>query len=263
MVTRYFSRIISFFFRQHDKREDNHTVNGVFGDWTTSYVEDVPPPYTDSPVSKVNYPVVEYLPPPPFQAPCLRICPHETMSFEYLQQVVKPLATRPMNEVISALTTSCHDHRNHRDPTIRKTKTVCTSSPGLLTGSGTYALEDGKNTSHILGIVLCFDWDLGLLDALRCQVESAVDLQHLLGAEGIPLCPHKQMSDSEIINAIFGFLKTPSSRDSISRCGTCDTEIEVVLRLDGDDQICHVKTKRYLGTLEELNDPVWLAQCSV
>ena len=263
MVIRYISRILSFFYRQHDKREDNRTVNGVFGDWITSYVEDVPPPYTVSEGGKVHYPVIEYLSPPPLEAPCIRICPHETMSFEDLQQVVKALATKHINEPIDALTMSCHEHRNHLDPGTNKNKIVCTSSPGLLTGSGTFALENGKNNSHSPGVLLCFDWDLGLLDALRCQVESAVELKHLLSADAILLCPHKQMSDSEIINAIFGFLKTPSSRDSISRCEGCDTEIKVMIRLDGDDQICHVTTNRYLGTVEEPDDPVWLAQCSI
>ena len=257
MATRYIHKLLSLFYRQPNKREDARsfrTVNGVFGDWVTSAVEDVPPPYIED---------EECFPPPPFEAPRLSICPHETMSFDSLQQVVNSLTIKTTDETVDTLTTSRHGHFSRLDTATGKTKTVCMSSPGFLIGSGTYILVDGKDTSHTSGLVLCFDWELGFLDGIRCQVETAAELKHYLGVESIPICPHKRMSDSDVINAIFGFVKRPSNQDVITNCDGCGTEIKVIIRMEGDDQICYVKTKRSLGTVEKPDDPVWLAHCSV
>ena len=158
---------------------------------------------------------------------------------------------------------SCHEHRSHLDPATGGTKTVCVSSPGLLKGSGMYVPEDVKVPSHSPSVVLCFDWDLGLLDGIISQIENPAELQHFLGAEGIPLCSHKTLSDSDVINAIFGSVKRPSSQDVITSCDRCETEIKISAKNEGDDQTCHVTTRRYLGTVEKPDDPVWLAQCSV
>ena len=262
MATRYFHKLLSLFHRQPDAREDTRylkIVNGVFGDWTTSAVEDIPPPYADSPGSEAQSRDEESFPPPPFEAPCLRICPHETLSFEGFQQVGNSFAIDGTDDCINALMTSCHEHRGHLDPATGKTKTVCVSSPGSLTGSGTYALE---NWNHTLGVVLCFDWNLGLLDGARVQIESADEVKHFFGAEAIPLCPHKRMSDSDVIDAIFGLVKRRSSRDVIADCERCATEIKVTLTTEGEDEVCHVTTKRHLGSVEQPDDPDWLAQRS-
>lgn len=263
MATRYFHKILSLFHRQPNKGEDARsfrTVNGVFGDWTKTAMEDVPPPYTDSPESQAYSSDKQYLPPPPFEAPCLQICPHETTSFEDLQQVVSSLAIKYTDETIDALTTNCHEHCSQLDPATGKTKTVCISSPGLLRASGTYALEDGKDSSNNPSVVLCFDWNLGLLDSIRCQVETATELQQFLGAKGNPLCPHKQMCDPDVITAIFGFVKRPSSQNVSIGCDQCETEINVLAKMEGDDQVCYVTTKRYLGPVGKPDDPFWLAQ---
>ena len=261
MATRYFHKLLSLFYRQRDGREETHsfkTLNADFGDWTT--VEDIPPPYTDSPNSETHD---QYLPPPPFEAHCLGICPHETIPFDDLQKIVKSLTINGTDDTINALTTSCHEHRSYIDPVTTKNQTVCVSPPGLLRGSGTYALEDGKGPSHIPKVVLCFDWNLGLIDGIRGQIETAAELQQFLGAEGIPLCSHRLLSDSNVINAIFNLVKRPLSQDVIIGCDQCPTEIKVMARNEGDDQLCHVTTKRYLGTVEKPDDSEWLAQCGV
>ena len=263
MAARYFHKLLSLFYRQPNKLEDAHsfrTVNRVFGDWTTTAVEDVPPPYSDSPESQAYSLDKEHLPPPPFKRPCLPICPHETISFEDLQKVLSSLAIKPSNETIDALTANYQEHCSQQDPATRKTKTVCISSLGLVTGYGTYSLKDDKDSSQNPSVALCFDWNLGLLDSIRCQVETAAELQQFLGAEGIPLCQHKELSDSDVINAIFTFVKRPSSQDVITGCDQCETEIKVMARMERDDQVCCVTTKRYLGLVEKPDDPSWLAQ---
>ena len=254
MATRYIHKLVSLFYRQPSQKEDPHsfrTVNGVFGDWTTFAEEDIPPPYTQDD---------DYLPPPPFEAPHLRICPHETISFEDLQQVVNSLAIKPTDKTMDALMTSCHGHCSVSHPVTGNTQTICHSSPGFLIGIGTYALKDRKDTS---GVVLDFLWDLGLLDGVRAQIETAADLKHYLDAEDVLLCPHKRISDSDVINAIFGFVKRRSSQDVTARCDRCATKIKVIVRPQGDHQVCYVTTRRYLGWVEKSDDPDWLAQCSV
>ena len=266
MATKFFQKIISIFYRQPTKAEEPHsfhTVNRIFGDWVTSAVEDLPPPYTDSPESKSHSQNEKRSTPSPFVCDRLQICPHETLSFEDLQRDANSLTTRNADETINALTPSCHEHHSQSDPAINKAKCACVTSPGLLRGFGTYACEDGKDPAHAPGIALHFHWDLGSLESIRSQVESAAELQHFLGADGIRLCPHKEISDSDVVNAIFGFVKRQSEKEVLTGCACCDTEITVFVRMEGGDQTCRVTTKRYLGTAEKLDDPVWLAQCEV
>ena len=264
MATRYLHKLLSIFYRQ-PIREGNvpsfRTVNGVFGDWATSAVEDVPPPYTESPESQAHFPDDKQSPPPPFECPCLQVCPHETLSFENLQKIATSVAID--NETIDALTSSCHEHRSQFDLTSKKTKSTCVSSPGLLKGSGVYIAEESKDPAHGPGVALCFQWDLGFLDGIRGQVETAAELHQFLGAEVICLCQHKRISDSDVVNAIFGFIKRPSGHDVVINCERCETEITVFAGVEGDDQMCRVTTKRYLGAARKPDDPVWLAQCDI
>lgn len=265
MASRFLNRICSIFYRQPTKNEEAHsfhTINSVFGDWTTSAIEDLPP-YTDSLESKTHFQIENNDPPPPFSDPRLQICPHETLSFEALQTTANSLATRSTGKTIDALTLGCHEHRSQVDPIAKSAKHVCTSSPGLLRGSGTYTLEDSKDPAHTPDVVLSFHWDLGFLSGVRGQVETAAELQEFLGADGIWLCPHKRISDSDVVNAIYGFVKRSSRREVITECDRCDTEIQISARMDGDDETCRVTTKRYLGTVEKADDPLWLAQCGV
>ena len=266
MATQSLRSICSIFYRQSPKKKEAHsfrTDNRVFGDWATSAVEDVPPPYTDSPESNNHLHDEKHSSPPPFPSPRLQICPHESLSFENLQKATNFRAATNRCDPIDALTLSCHDHRSHFEPASKNARNVCTSSPGLLVGSGTYASEDAKDDSHTPGVVLCFHWDLGFLDGIRGQVETALEFQHFLGADGIWLCPHKQISDSDVINAIFSFVKRPSGRNVITSCGCCDSVITILTRTEGGDETCRVTTKRYLGALEKPDDPTWLAQCGV
>ena len=263
MATQFFHKFLSIFYRQPTKREDQHsfrTVNRVFGDWATSAREDLPPPYTDSPKGKTHFQHVRHSPPPPFVCPRLQVCPHETLSIEDLQEIINP---QTIGKTIDALTLSCYKHRVQSDPVADNAKNVCISSPGLLRGFGVYASKDSQDPAHTPAVVLRFYWDLGFLDSIRGQVETAAELQNFLGADGIWLCPHKRISDSDVVNAIFGFVKRPSGQDVITECDCCDTEIKISVRMEGDDKTCRVAMKRYLGTLEKPDDPVWLAQCGV
>ena len=266
MASQLFRKICSFFYRQSTMVEESksfRTINHVFGDWATSATEDLPPPYTDSPKSKTHSQDEKYSPSPPFTAPQLQLCPHETLSFERLHNTADAIASMNTGETIDALTLSCNEHHSQPDPTSKNARYICVSSPSSLRGCGTYSSESGKDPSHTIGVMLSFSWELGFLDGVRVQIETAAELQHFLHANDIWLCPHKQISDSDVVNAIYSFVKKPSGPKVTTGCDRCDTDIKVYTSMEGCDQMCRVTTKRYLGLLEKSDDPIWLAQCGV
>ena len=266
MASLLFKKMCSLFHQQPTKKKEAlsfRTIDSVFSNWARSIVEDLPPPYTYSPESKTCFQAEKHSPPPPFECSHLPLCPHETLSFEALQRIAKTLAISETGDSINALTPSCNEHRIQVDPTANGAKHVCVSSPSLLQGFGTYGSEGGNGLSPTPSVVLHFHWDLGCLDSLRAQVETAAELQHFLAADGVWLCPHKGISDSDIVNALYGFVKRSSGREVITGCDHCDTEIKVSARLGRDDETCRVTTKRHLGTAEKANDTQWLAQCGV
>ena len=266
MLSQLLKRIRFLFYQQpKEKREAHtfHTINGVFRDWATSTVEDIPPPYTDALESKTVFVDTKRYLPPPVADPCLRICPHETVSFEGLQKIANALAISNTGATIDALTPACHKHCGQSGPDAKNAKSVCASSPGLLRGFGTYTSEGSKDPSQTPVVILCFNWDLGILDGIRAQVETAAELQYFLSAQGVWLCPHKRISDSDIVNAIYGFVKRQRRRKVVTGCDRCNTEIKILTKMEGDDETIRVTTKRYLGTAAKANDSLWLSQCSV
>lgn len=267
MASQFFRKIYTLFSQKPTRKCESYsasTINGVFGDWATSIVDDLPPPYAGSPDNKTQFQdEKDFSPPPPFASPRLQCCPHGSLSFERVQEITKTLADRNTGETIDALTPSYHEHRSQIDPMAKDVKHVCQSSPSLLKGSGTFALERSKGPSHTPSVVLSFHWDLAFISGIRGQVESAAELQYFLGADDVWLCPHKQINDSDVINAIYSFVKRPSGREISTSCHRCDTDINISARIEGDDEACSVTTKRHLGTVEKANDPQWLAQCGV
>ena len=266
MLSQFFRNIRSIFDPQPTKKKQPHsfrTVNRVFGKWATSAVEDPPPPYNDLPESKTHFRDEHHSPPPPFENPRLQICPHETISFEELQKVTSPSIVPQNGGTKDALTVHCHEHRRQFDPITKDSRLFCTSSPGLLRGSGTFSYESSKDPSHTPCVILLFHWDLGALDGIRAQVETAAELQQFLGADAIRLCPHKMISDSDIINAVFGFVKRPSEAEVSTCCDFCDTEIKILMKMEDCDEMCRVTIRRCLGTAEKADDPKWLSQCGV
>ena len=266
MLSQILRNICSIFRSQPTKKKQAHsfrTVNRVFGKWATSAVEDLPPPYSDLPESKTHFEDESCSPPPPFVEPRFQICPHETLSFEDLQKATSPLTIPKGGGTTDALNTNCREHRSQFDLVAQETRLLCISSPGLLRGSGAFSYESGKDPSHTPYAVLHFHWDLGALDGIRAQVETAAELRQYLGADAIRLCPHKLISDSDVINAIFGFVKSSSEMEVSTSCDYCDTRIDILRRVEGCDETCRVTTRRCLGTMKKSDDPTWLTQCGV
>ena len=266
MASRFLRRLVSLFHQQKAKEKETDYVSindAVFGDLAISPVYDIPPPYYDlaeekTPVLEEKYPA----PAPPAVSQNLRICPHQAMSFDFLKEKCTSTAIKNSSKSIDALESHCQEHRCQSSPAAGDTKGLCISSRCFLRGFGTFSYEEGLS-GHTPELSLFFDWDLGSLDGIRCQVDTAAELQQFLSMDDIWLCPHKRISDSDIVNALYGFLNRNSGREISTSCDCCDTKIKIVATKEGNDETCRVTTKRFLGTMEKPDDPVWLAQCGV
>ena len=263
MASRFLRRLVSLFHRQRTKEKETGSVStndGVFGDLATPAVYDIPPPYHD--LAEEHVPILEkkY----PASAQHLRICPHQAVSFEGLKKKCTSTAIQnTSSKSIDALELRCQEHRCQSSPAAGDTKGICLSSHCFLRGSGTFSFENVGISGRTTDLVLSFEWAIESLDGIRCQVETAAELQQFLSMDGISLCPHKRINDSDIVNALYGFLNRNSGRHISTRCDCCDTKIKIVATQEGNDETCRVTTQRFLGTMEKPDDPVWLAQCGV
>ena len=185
------------------------------------------------------------------------------MSFDGLKKQFTSAAITNTSKSIDALELRCQEHRCESSPAAGDTEGICISSRGFLKGFGTFSHENVGLSGRTPDLVLSFDWDLGSLDGIRCQVETAAELQQFLSTDDIWLCPHKRINDSDIVNALYGFLKRNSGREISTSCDCCDTKIRIIVTKEGNDETCRVTTKRLLGTMEKPDDPIWLTQCGV
>ena len=267
MAFRFLRRLVSLFDQQKTKEKQTDSIStndGVFGDLATSAVYDIPPPYHD--LAEENVPILEKKYPasdPPLVSPNLRICPHQAVSFDGLKTKSTSAAIKNTSKSIDALELPCQEHPCQSTPGAGDTKGICISSRGFLRGFGAFSHDNAGLSGRTPDLVLSFDWDIGSLDGIRYQVETAAELQQFLSMDDIWLCPHKKISDSDIVNALYGFLNRNSGREISTSCDCCDTKIKIVATKKGNDETCRVTTKRFLGTMEKPDDPVWLAQCGV
>ena len=267
MASRFLRRLVSLFHQQRTKEKETDsfsTNDGVFGDLATPAVYDIPPPYHDLaeeivPILENKYPASA----PPVDSPNLQICPHQAVAFDDLKKKCTSTAIKNTSKGIDALELRCQEHRCQSNTTAGDTKGICISSRCFLRGFGSFSHENDGLSGRTPELVLSFDWDIGSLDGIRCQVETAAELQQFLIMDDIWLCPHKKISDSDIVNAFYGFLSRNSGREISTSCDCCDTKITVVATQEGNDETCRVTTKRFLGTMEKPDDPVWLAQCGI
>ncbi|KAM0799845.1 hypothetical protein BDR22DRAFT_890118 [Usnea florida] len=262
MASRFLRRLVSLFYQQRTKEKETGCLSandGVFGDLATPAVYDIPPPYHDLAEEYVS--ILEKK--SPASAPHLRICPHQAVSFDCLKKKCTSTAIENTSKSIDALKLRCQEQSCQSNPAAGDTKGICISSHCLLRGFGTFSYGNVGLFGRTPDLVLSFDWEIGSLDGIRCQVETAAELQQFLSMDDISLCPHKRINDSDIVNALYGFLNRNSGRQISTSCDCCNTKITIVATQEGNDETCRVTTKRFLGTMEKPDDPVWLAQCSV
>ena len=181
------------------------------------------------------------------------------MSYDGLKQKITSAAIKNAD----TLTLHCQEHHCQSNSAPGDTEITCISSRGFLRGFGAFSHESVGLSGRTPELILSLDWDLGSLDSIRCQVETVAELQQFLSTDDIWLCPHKRINDSDVVNALYGFLNRNSGREISTGCDCCDTRIKVIATKKWNDETCRVTTKRFLGTMEKPEDPVWLAQCGV
>ncbi|CAD6571178.1 MAG: hypothetical protein ASARMPREDX12_004155 [Alectoria sarmentosa] len=153
---------------------------------------------------------------PAFQR-CLRICPHETMSFERLQRIAKlPNFHRPEKK-IDGLTCKFQQHmRGHLD---REEGDSTNCQP----------IRNRQDQGPLTRVS-------GLGTPQKC--DSVETLRSYLAPANIWLCKHKQIVDRDILDLIYeilnpcGKLADPINRyvaeETGIECDRCDTNIHVV-----------------------------------
>ena len=240
----------------------------------TSIANDSPPPYMDAEGGK------------PFASEkCLlphnsenyvQICPHETLSFDRLQRIANLPNFKSNGKKIDVLTpASDHHHRGH-DKDTKEPQDSCKplgydlkTFIGSLKGFGTYSW---KAAGHNPGLVLSFHWEMRCLDSCKVKSDSSTELMAFLEQTNIQLCPHKKLSDVDIVNGIYGIINPLGKPiDPIDRyltkevsndCEHCGTKITVYRRKGGAGKTCRVDTKRFLGKAKERGDSAWQNQCA-
>lgn len=238
-----------------------------------SVFEDPPPPYTDHIGS---FPCRTDEKPSWLRRsePRVSLCPHETVSFEQLQQVLASFKRETRGKSLDALACTPNSTAHHThcvNATAKEGRTVCTTSPSSLKGSGSYTYQSSEDPATTSSLKLSFSWDLGSMAGIRFQCGSLSELQHFLSADGIWLCPHRQLSDPSIVRSIWEIIyPSEMSAGPIDRhraaeiacgCQSCDTKVRISTTQEGYDEALRVSTERWLGSGESRNDAAWLAQC--
>ncbi len=277
MAFQLFEKLLSFF-RKPSKGKKKPALSSkkqkFWSNSTDTTVNDLPPPYTDAPNTAFNTEKLSVRNP---SSSFVQICPHETLSFERLATIADLPNIKTNGKKIDALRPDPDQHHRGHDKDTKEPQDSCKplgykvdSYIGSLKGFGTYRW---KKDAHVPGIVLSYHWEMRCLVPDKVKGSSSTELQEFLEKTNIQLCPHKNISDMEIVNVIYGIVN-PNGKpaDPIDRylakevghdCGICGTKIKVYKRKDGKDKTCRVDTKRYLGKGESAGDINWLAQCAV
>lgn len=245
----------------------------------TSAANDLPPPYSDASNTALHH---EKGSAPNSSTGVVQVCPHESLSFDRLATIANLPNIKTNGKKIDALRPDPAQHHRGHDKDTKEPQDSCKplgykvdSYIGSLKGFGTYSWKkDVLGVSPAApGIVLSFHWEMRCLEPSKVNCNSLGELQAMFEKTEIQLCPHKKMSDIEIVNIIYTIVN-PNGKpaDPIDRylakevghdCGLCGTKIKIYKRKDGKDKTCRVDTKRYLGQGVDTCDGKWLAQCEM
>ena len=198
---------------------------------------------------------------------CVQICPHETLSFERMKQIIHLPYFKYSGDKIGAFTNAPSPHHISS----KAGDHLCKPYPrsfSSLRANGFYKYRRGFERDYD-GLVLCVYWTMNLDDHTGFA-GSVSDLQRFLGTLQIRLCQHTMMDDLRIAARLYRFCN-PSrrSRDPVEsyeevhcgrkteRCRRCHTTFETYK----EGKACHILVKRYLGKGISAYEKRWLAQC--
>lgn len=208
----------------------------------------------------------------------VRVCPHENLSFERLQTILKLPGFKSSKEDINAIG-AMDEIQQHSKSGAR----VCFPIDGFpQRPAGTFKLKYNSKhkrgwTGPVIGLELHATWTLDSYKPSTTRNDIQASLQKL---ENVPLCPHRTMNDPWILEMIYKIAhpheepsdpidewgKPPSSISDFAErsqdCDRCKTPITITVCKGGLDGP-QVKVIRRLGPGSSENDPDWLAQCGV
>ena len=194
----------------------------------------------------------------------VRLCPHETLSFKRAQRILSLYGQGDLYPTMDAFTSAPqlnHSELSGGEFGRRKHPRLCKQDP-----NGYDVLQATSDYGFERGLVLNVRWQLSF-EAHPELLKSVECFQQFLDSCEIFLCPHKKLSDEEIVFKAFYSLEPPTdpvekfeiASMKIKGCAECGTDYWVSGR---DDRKCRIETFRPLGTIVSADDKQWLAQCS-
>lgn len=193
---------------------------------------------------------------------CVRICPHESLSFKRMKRIVYLPWLKFTGDRISAFT----HNPSHMSPVAGII--LCKPYPNSfssLRADSYYKYQRGLAGSYD-GLMLCVCWTMSFDDHMSIA-GSISDLRTFLDKLDIHLCPHTKMS--RLAANLHRLCNPPSPAQDvvayeeehrsriIDGCRGCHTTFHTYK----EGSTCHILVKRYLGKGDSAYEKRWLAQC--
>ncbi len=204
----------------------------------------------------------------------VRLCPHQTLSFDTFQRFIGLPGTKT-GEIIHAFP---EPHRHMLRP--RLSSQACFVRNGeidvdfVATAYLKYSAIDSPE--RLSEMVLHVNWTLFLGSFPFCKdVKSRHSLRRTLERPKIWLCPHMKSNDEFFVDATYNFLhpvkiESPIDRYVLSQrgdpkkyCNQCDTRVQMAIEEIWYGPRIWYRTSRRLGMGQSADDPIWVQQCAL
>ena len=214
-------------------------------------------------------------PGPSLAEPCVKICPHENLSFERLQRILNLEGFQSSNRGIDAIGATKEMH--HTKSIGSWTSWTCCPNGASTDPEGTFNLKYNRHHSirngwKTVGLELRATWKMGYHGSGITQTNIDEFLKKL---ENVTLCPHKKLDDPWIRQRIHRNALPKVSSDPVDQWEAKQSSNPVYGKEKQDCDHCgahfvvsgwsilEVKVRRCLGQGVSADDPAWLAQCGV
>ena len=205
----------------------------------------------------------------------VRICPHQTLSFEKFQKIANNRDLQEGGQLEAFVKLPKHHHGFARPWRQCYVNNRSMAAHFVTTAS---IEHNSKHPKRPDGLMLFQDWTCAISGNFGYSaIRSKKALGQMLEKPSIWLCPHLNLGDSCFVNAAWEVLypvgKPPKDRNEkytakhnkhpSMRCEDCDTYIDVFYAGALLGWLILFETRRYLGTGESLDDPIWRKQCAL
>lgn len=214
----------------------------------------------------------------PITAGYVRICPHQTLSFERFRRIahLPDIKNHPPLDLLKNLPTK-HHYRTQNSLHLCYTRPHHHRTPIAVVQ---IRYSSGIPSVFGPGFQIVCNWQFHF-DALSLLGHDEARLRALLTRTATWLCPHNRLGDDWAIETILRVLWPPAPsndpveeyevnrRERISKgptrkCGHCDTRFgfSKISTPELTEQV-HVCVLRFLGQGEDANESIWLNQCAL